>query len=197
MPKGWWTRGVTGMVATTRPGAASVTVISRVASSVFSGVPRKFIQKAYPKRKHRRYTVSLAGGDIPPYIVALTVRYEQPHCKTRVRDLSVRNPLKIHPAISYVLLTLLPTALCALLLHLARTSTGVAAGSALPLSVIFLVGALFTSGAYALGEAVRKQGAVYRASSFLQWLFNLALNLRALLGDGRVLSPSSLPPSPP
>ncbi len=99
----------------------------------------------------------------------------------------MRNPLKIHPAISYVLLTLLPTALCALLLHLARTSTGVAAGSTLPLSVVFLAGALFTSGTYALGEAVKKQGSLPIVIALAAAL-NLALNYGLFRGMDATLT---------
>ena len=88
----------------------------------------------------------------------------------------MRNPLKTYPGLSYVLLTLLPTAVCALLLYLARTSTGVAAGSTLPLSVVFLVGALFTSGTYALGETVKeKRGSILNVV-VLAAALNLVLN---------------------
>ena len=88
----------------------------------------------------------------------------------------MQNPIKNHPAISYVLLTLLPTGVCALLLHLAGTSAGVAAGTDLPLSVIFLVGALFTSGTYALGKAVREQSGNLPGVITLAAALNLTLN---------------------
>ena len=99
----------------------------------------------------------------------------------------MRNPLKIHPGLSYVLLTLLPTAVCALLLYLARTSTGVAAGSTLPFSVIFLVGALFVSGTYALGEAVKKQGGL-PSVVVLAAALNLALNYGLFWGMDATLA---------
>ena len=93
----------------------------------------------------------------------------------------MRNPLRTYPGLSYILLTLLPTAVCALLLYLARTSTGVAAGSSLPLSVIFLVGAFFTSSTYALGEAVKKQGGL-PSIVILAVALNFALNYGLIRG---------------
>lgn len=91
--------------------------------------------------------------------------------------------LQLRPAALYALVTLLPTLTCTLLLYFAERSEGVAAGTALPLVVILLVGALFTSSLYALGRGLSTPHA---------WLTALAsgalLNFALLSGLAEVAS---------
>ncbi len=85
----------------------------------------------------------------------------------------VRTPL------FYLLWTTLPQLLCWALLWVARTSQGVAAAEALPLIVLILVGLLFVSGSYRLGQQLtpRSKPLVLGAALILNLLLAWALPL--------------------
>ncbi len=82
-------------------------------------------------------------------------------------------PANVRTSLFYILWTTLPQPLLWALLWVARTSQGVAAADALPLIVLILVGLLFVSGSYRLGQQLTPQAKPFVIGAAL--LLNLIL----------------------